>query len=285
MRIKTTIFILILYCELLPLYNAYAVDNSPVNVVKESGLTISDDEVKERLMPIKRYIATQDIKFANSLENMSSTAQVAAVRSWLAEQSIQYYYEYYMQMLRDESDKTGRKIKTEKNKDSGETHYWLDRGELDDEEKCFNFEKRLACDYPNGFTEFDITFTDTVQYKILRVYYDQPEKNKRYSIDLTLQSDETFNWDKNNSNMANYSLFVFKQESDYDEFYKWRNQNAADIRAGMMIQTTYTGPADSPFAYSGSGWEMDTSKEWASQQLPDSSVAGTINTWGFSEQF
>ena len=273
------ILIMVFY-GLLPLHNVYAVDTSPVNVVKDSGFLIDEDEVAERLTPIKRYIATQDIKFAESLEKLSARAQVVVVRSWLAEQSMEYYFEYYMQRLRDESEKTGRKIKSYKDEDLGRTSYWLDRGEHDDDEKCFNFEKRLACDYPDGFQDFSINYDTGDPYTSLYINYDLPDENKRYNKTISLYKDV---YHDQNQTLADYTLRIFINEYNYDDYYKWLNQRAADVRAGMYVPTTYTGPADSPFAYSGTGWEMDTSKQWESQTSPGSFVIGTVSSHNLFE--
>lgn len=276
----------ILYFAILPLYNAHAADDTPdiKTDITSSDLTIFDfTDIRARLEPIKLYIMTQDPEFAESLYNMSDVAQVAAVRSWLAEQSLEYYFEYYMQMLRDESEKTGRRIKKEDFKyvDVDQVYYWLDRGELDNEEKCYNFEKRLACDYPDGFTNFSITY-DKTKEKTLRVDFDRPEQNKTYSIKISLTNDG-ITYDENASNTSSYYLYIITEETDYDEYYKWQNQQRADIRAGMMIPIKYEGDENSPFAYTGTGWTMDTSKQWASQKLPATKVRSETMDWSFKD--
>lgn len=80
----------------------------------------------------------------------------------------------------------------------------------------------------------------------------------------------------------NKRWYCFKA-TDYDEYYKWQNQQRADIRAGMMIPIKYEGDENSPFAYTGTGWSMDTSKQWASQKLPATKVRSETMDWTFQD--
>ena len=206
----------------------------------------------------------------------SSDVHLVAVSSWLAEQSFRYYYEYYMDMMRAESEKTNREIMTHStiiDMGSGATRYeyWLNRGELEDGDKCYNLLERRACDFPDGFTEFHISYCPDCQIRTLTVSFDKPDKNKSYFIDLSLSVDGEYDVTASN-NSQGFILAAYKHIEKYDEVMKYRNQDVADIRAGKYIRDAETGRI-----------VMDTSKEWESQNLPGARIDGRVYMWSLSE--
>lgn len=54
------------------------------------------------------------------------------------------------------------------------TEFWLDSGDLDDTEKCYNLLEQRACDYPAGFMEFIIKYIPDTE---IEVFMDKPEQN------------------------------------------------------------------------------------------------------------
>lgn len=261
---------------LAPIYNLVAADSN-INI-QELGMFASSNELNSQFAPIKERIYNYDPTFAQQIESMSDENQLIAVRTWLAEKSFNFYYDEYMRMMQNASQETGRQIKTSAvmqivdNKGGGKTigtEFWLDAGELDDEEKCYNLLERRACDYPAGFTEFRIKY---VPDEIIEVFLDKPEQNARYQIMIILNKSET-------TTIKDYYLVFSGQKYKYDEFHAWRNQERADVRAGKYIPATDT---DQPVAGSPFGdiaITMDTSKQWKSQTSPGFEVLQSTNSW------
>ena len=259
-----------------PIYNLVAADTN-INI-QELGMFASPNELNSQLGPIKERIYNYDPTFSQQLESMSDENQLIAVRTWLAEKSFDFYYYEYMRMMQNASQETGHQIKTTAitqnvdNKGGWETigtEFWLDSGDLDDAEKCYNLLERRACDYPAGFMEFRIKYIPDTE---IEIFMDKPEQNARYQITIILNKNET-------SSIKDYYLLFSGQKYKYDEFHTWRNQERADIRAGKYIPAT---DADQPAPGSPFGdiaIKMDTSKQWKSQTSPSFEVLQSTNSW------
>lgn len=190
------------------------------------------------------------------------------------------FYEYknkFIEFLEQKSRETGRKLIAETHEFDDFTEYWwyLDRGDLDSENCIWDLKKRQACDYPAGFVEYRITmriFNDPRQNNFewnqeLFVQFDDMVQNKTNNILFHLSTQE---WRNENEIMYDIGVKISGTEQKYDEFYKWRNQQAADIRNGMYVKlprSEWRKWKGVPFNES---WMVDTSKEWESQKNPDS---------------
>ncbi len=191
----------------------------------------------------------------------------------------QLFYEYknkIVEFLEQKSHETGRKLIAETSElDDGytESRWWLDRGKMDSEKCNWDFKKRQACDYEDGFSEYSIISrvynTDDNFYwsQDLRVHFDDVAQNKTNIISFVVTTRKSRN---ENQIMYDVNVRISGDEQKYDEFYKWQNQMAADVRAGWFRRATraekrkYKG---SPFSVD---WVGDESQEWESQKIPDS---------------
>ncbi len=260
----------------ISIYNLNAAD-SDISM-QDLGVFASLKGLESQLKPIKDRISNYDPAFSQQLEMMSDENQLIAIRTWLAEKSFDFYYDEYMRMMQNASEETGRQIKISSiirdvdNKGGWEnvgTEFWLDGGDLDDEEKCYNLLERRACDYPAGFMEFRIEFIPGTE---LAVFMDKPEENVRYQITITLNKNET-------SSIKDYYLLFSGQKYKYDEFHAWRNQECADIRAGKYIPATDTDQPAPGSPFGDIAIKMDTSKQWKSQTLPSFEVLQSTSSW------
>ena len=106
---------------------------------------------------------------------------------------------------------------------------------IDNMDVCYNLLERQACDYPDGFLEFSVTH-NTREPQSLLVQMDSPETNTHYSISIQLINDSTMAFSSElYAQYDNIRLSVMAEEYDYDDWYVWRNQEVADIRAGKYI--------------------------------------------------
>ena len=264
----------------LPVYANNGVGNT-------ANLIFSTDPILEtELDTIKNRLLAVDADFVASLESMPLTQQVRQIRGFLAQKTFEYYDKKYTQMLQDASNSTGRVIKSETNNLTGGITWeriWLDNGELDNEDMCYNLLERRACDYPNGFEEFRIIKNIGGKIQSLDISMDDTASNTHYviSIDLTNDSDD---WQHNNISQSfdNITLSVLVDEYDYDKWYAWRNQEMADVRAGKYIPVSDNGQPDPNSPFYPLAIQMDDSREWKSNKLPTSRARGRIRNFSQS---
>lgn len=197
----------------------------------------------------------------------------------LTEEKMQTYLADFIGRMDKMATSTGRKVMHESydyGNGSVMQEWWLERGELDDEKCQWDFDKRQACFYPEGFIEFRIEFfeSDTSSYndevitmQSIRVQIDSPQENVTNIIDVSLSASYS---DANN----NSAIFdVSGNEYKYDEYYKWKNQVAQDIHDGMMVKVSQKQRRIQAKQLKGTGilpieWEGDDSRQWPSQKLP-----------------
>lgn len=274
------------FCYCLFLFTSLPVyaDNDVGNT---ANLIFSTDPILEtELDTIKNRLLAVDADFVASLESMPLTQQVRQIRGFLAQKSFEYYDKKYTQMLKDASNSTGRVIKSETNDLTGGITWeriWLDNGELDNEDMCYNLLERRACDYPNGFEDFRIIKNIGGKIQSLDISMDDTASNTHYviSIDLTNDSDD---WQHNNISQSfdNITLSVLVDEYDYDKWYAWRNQEMADVRAGKYIPVSDNGQPDPNSPFYPLAIQMDDSREWKSNKLPTSRARGRIRNFSQS---
>lgn len=247
----------------------------------QDAVFLADAEMQAQLDEIKEALTGRDYPFVQSLDALPIERQMRRVRGYLADKSFQYYKNKYMAMLQDMSELTGRAIKTQNT--DGQENLWLDRGQLDNMDVCYNLLERQACDYPDGFLEFSVTH-NTREPQSLLVQMDSPETNTHYSISIQLTNDSTMAF--SSELYAQYDdirLRVMAEEYDYDDWYVWRNQEVADIRAGKYIPMPDGEQPDENSPFGAMAIKMDDSREWESNNLPSVRAKGRIQEYSASD--
>lgn len=276
------------FCYCLFLFTSLPVyaDNDVGNT---ANLIFSTDPILEtELDTIKNRLLAVDADFVASLESMPLTQQVRQIRGFLAQKSFEYYDKKYTQMLQDASNSTGRAIKTDtQDLINGMTRekLWLDRGELDNANLCYNTVERRACDYPDGFEDFDIEKDTGGTIQTLRIDMDDKESNTHYEIYISLtNTSDNYETTGMAQQFDNIVLSTTVEEYNYDEWYAWRNQEMADVRAGKYIPVTENEkPApNSPFS---AAEKIDNSREWKSIKLPNPRMHGRIRNYSQSSSY
>ncbi len=270
------------FCMCAVFMPVYADDSLDVieSTDTENLVFMLDDTLLTELKPIKEKLATIDSDFVSSVESVSPAQQVRMIRGYLAQKSFEYYDTKYTQMLKDASESTGRIIKTESH-DMGngmrQEYAWLDKGELDNENVCYNLLERRACDYPDGFEEFSIVKNIGGNIQSINVSTDDIDSNTHYEISISLSN----NYENNNSEqfLGSITLHVFIDEYEYDEWYAWRNQEMADIRAGKYIPVSENEQPDSNSPFGKLVIKMDESRKWESNNIPKSRVHGRVRSF------
>ena len=276
------------FCYCLFLFTSLPVyaDNDVGNT---ANLIFSTDPILEtELDTIKNRLLAVDADFVASLGSMPLTQQVRQIRGFLAQKSFEYYDKKYTQMLQDASNSTGRAIKTDtQDLINGMTRekLWLDRGELDNANLCYNTVERRACDYPDGFEDFDIEKDTGGTIQTLRIDMDDKESNTHYEIYISLtNTSDNYETTGMAQQFDNIVLRTTVEEYNYDEWYAWRNQEMADVRAGKYIPVTENEkPApNSPFS---AAEKIDNSREWKSIKLPNPRMHGRIRNYSQSSSY
>lgn len=273
---RRLVFILCILCVVMPCCANEAADLIAPNDT-ENLIFMMNDALLAELKPIKERLAIMDADFVSYVESETPAQQVRLIRGWLAQKSFEYYDEKYNQMLDEASKSTGRIIKTE-TKDLGNGMYqesaWLDRGELDNEDKCYNLLERRACDYPDGFEEFSVVKNIGGGMQNIYASIDDIDSNTHYEILILLASSASEYKDDNLEQfMGSIFLNATIDEYEYDEWYAWRNQEMADVRAGKYILDENE-QVDPNSLFGGPMIQMDESREWESSNIPKSRAHG-----------
>ncbi len=242
---------------------------------------------------IRNFIKNEDADFINQIANLNEEQQISLMRSWLAKRAFKFYSDKYLAEIRSKSEKTGRKIKIESQTSKMKTYnlrqvyIWLDRGALDEEQCQEDYVKRWACDYPDGFEEYRISYKtivpkDNRDYteKHLVIWKDDIATNSSKTLMISLKS-VVVNIAENSS--YDFYISADMQTEKYTDYHRWRNQEQADIRAGKYRKPTKQEQKewkekykDSPFGRE-LGTITDDSREWDSNWLPDAAVT-SINS-------
>lgn len=262
------------------------------SVQSDAGLINSRDVEK-----IREFIKNEDADFIDGISGLSDEDQVPLMRSWLARKTFNFYYDKYISEIRSQSEKTGRtlKVKTYGSTDGFiEKYYWLDRGKLDEKECQQDLIERRACDYPDGFKEYQIAHSRTVSRdktfvnEEIIIDKDDIDANSRKVIHISLTAVNT-NVGTNSSDFKNYSfsLSAGAHTEKYDEHHKWRNQEAADIRAGKFRKPTKEEQSEWKSKYKGSPFGdklsvvVDDSRDWDSNVFPGAAITNVTIDYDF----
>ncbi len=211
--------------------------------------------------------------FAKQACELNQESAKSLILWHVSENNLFALYDNLLDQMKQKSQQTGRELKQEFFTDSagGITEsYWLDRGVLDSDECVWDFDKKVACDYPEDFEEFSLYMYDsnpdmknaqTIQS--LKASIDNIDENKTSIINISINNYKS-------SGILSTDILIEGDEYKYNEYYDWQNQTAQDIRNGKMVKVSkqerekYKG---SPFSVE---WTMDTTKNWASNVVPKS---------------
>lgn len=273
MRILSFLILLFVPCVV---YGASAYDTAEehgiVDSLQSAGNTLLSRDVEE----IRNFIKSEDADFITGISSMSDEEQLGLMRGWLAKKTFKFYYDKYMSEIKAQGEKTGRAIKTKTYGTADnviEQLYWLDRGNLDKQECEQDILERRACDYPDGFEEYEIsheTITSKDKNRIIESFIvdkDDIAANSRKFISVTLT---VSNINSYNAKYFNYTVSASVTTEKYDEYHKRRNQEAADIRAGKYVQRA-------------KGYVTnDDGRKWDSDWLPDAAVTDLTIDYNYS---
>lgn len=275
-------FLILILLVFTPCLAYGANDVSKYNTIEQDALIKklnSDAELIKNfeIQKIRDFIYNEDPDFINDISKLAESEQSSMMREWLAKKSFGYFYMKYMNDLKTQSNKTGRAIKTEiysvYDGIGEERHYWLDRGV--DEKECYDDSNmRRACDYPDGFEEYYITHTivriGNNYNEMLMITKDDVSADTSVFLDITLHASFVDGpWGKT----SNVSINATGNTEKYTDRQRFRNQEAADIRAGKYRKTT--GEEQKRFNTGTRRLRsvMDDSREWKSNNLfPDAAV-------------
>lgn len=253
-----------------------------------SSLQSDADLIHSRdIQKIRDFIKNEDTDFINNMSNLPEKDQIPLMRTWMAKKAFKFYYDKYMAEIKTQSKKNGRAIKTEtygyKNKKSYNMtakYYWLDRGVLDTQQCKENHVKRVACDYPDGFEEYQIMHDSIVASnnpnnitETLIIQKDDIAANSSKFLVIMLTTDAI---NSTEGTAYNFMIHASGQTSTYTDYHRWRNQEQADIRNGKYRKPTKEEQANWRAKYKRFGAKLgtivDESKIWNSSWLPDAAV-------------
>ena len=267
-RMACAIFSIIFAVPACATEKAWSVDTSISDTISTQFeqqtdiLASSVDEIIEKI----RGIDPNFVWFLESSGLVQENKKVNVVRSYLAYKSYETYKNKFLADLKQRSQETGREIKTKHFESSldrlKETHYWLDRGRLDQPECHLNGDVNDAyvCKFPDGFEDFFIVIKtyfpsdNTMQNKVtnfineisgnsgsvgsvISVIKDMPQKNVTLETMITISNSGQVEEFKSGSLYEtfignNFSSTLNIITSKYDEIHEWRNQEVADTLAG-----------------------------------------------------
>ncbi len=119
--------------------------------------------------------------------NLSDKTSKALILWRISEEFISKYYDDKIQQMQNQSAQTNRPVSqdTDKNENEMNETFWLDRGDMDGKKCQWDFDKRNACDYPDGFEEFSVSYhdsnldlSDEETWIILNVWLDNPTETR-----------------------------------------------------------------------------------------------------------
>ena len=246
----------------------------------EQYLVNSESVARSDFETLRRNVIAEYPQIEQELTGQNEDVQVAILRGFLAHKAFEWYKQNFFSQLYATSAETGRAVRQSLVNNNTKNHrfsmgtYWLDGGIMDTEKCEWDFDKRQACDYPDGFEEFQLRYeTSSGGTEILNLIKDDRKNNQhvRYSIELVYDSSI-----QTNNAYVHYYISVSEDVSKYDEWHKWRNADAADVRAGKFVRVKSKREPGSPFGKV--RWEADLSRVWKSNYLPDAGLRSrTIN--------
>lgn len=289
--------LLIFICIGIMPYGASGLDSAEQRDIVSSVQSNMNPVQSSDAQKIRDFIKNEDPNFITSISTETEEKQLSLMRNWLAKKTFDFYYHKYMDEIQSQSAKTGRKIKMDKygydeKWNSSTTHYWwLDAGELD-EPKCQQDSlARRACDYPDGFEEYSISYETIVSKDRnnvtaeLFIMQDDVATNSRKVIQISLTIEK---WDDSVDTVYTNGMQLWVQVTSttekYTEYHKYRNQEAADIRAGKYRVPTKKERAKYKNSAVGKLTAVtDDSLDWVSNYLPAASVVSA--TYDYTEEF
>ncbi len=277
-------------------HGAYADEAEATGITESIRSTLGNDLRADYEVLVEKVQAINP-NIINFLEisDLSDERKISLLRSYLAYESFNYYKNKFLSDLKKRAQETGREIRSDdwwamdKNFETTENTYWLDRDELD-AEKCRSDDGFVVCQYPDGFEEFNVRIRETVRVNVADATYstqelvltkDVPSEDYslRCSIVLDIQTNEAYSDATDveyTEDMYTAYLHVSCSTKKYSEYHAWRNQEVQDVVAGKYdVVGVREMPEGNPFGkYI---YELRASQnpdEWKSNKLPRETVAG-----------
>jgi hypothetical protein len=187
---------------------------------------------------LKKQAIAEYPELEKLLAGRTESVQRAIIKGYLAKAAFDWFKQKYISELNMKSLENGRKIVTaEMSHTKGKTlHYWLDEGIMESAKCEWDFEKRQACDYPDNFETYRVTYGTYEDSETLEITKDVVSENRRSAFTIDLHGHNPLIKENGDDVSVYFSmvLSVMEIQYKYDEFHKWRNQMAADIRSGIM---------------------------------------------------
>ncbi len=178
--------------------------------------TIIQDELKN----IENKMLAINPELVEQNTNKSNNEKLIAYRNYLARASFDWYKEYFINKLKERSQKTGRQIKS--NSTTEHDFYQLDNGRLDLPE-C---QKDIwqICPYPDKHEEFYIDITDYGTQQEIFVQEDDADRNVTQTFSIYLSNDS---FSDTNNTTTEIILDIDSIQFPYDEWAQYREQERA----------------------------------------------------------
>jgi len=239
------------------------------------------DDIQSEFETVRKDLLAQYPELGASLDGKSEIEQIGIMRSFLARRMFDHYKQKYMSELYAMADETGRAVKTSVREFTNaggwkRIEYWLDRGELDEPRCDFDFEARTACDIPDGFVEYSITYeTNTKNSDSLQIIKDDRANNRHDDILISLDYifEDKIHADSIGAESENCNFDITTHSVAYDKQYEYMRALVEDIRGGIAHRVP------NPENPSLSRWEFDPDPKWKSNQFPIGSVSNYSSTF------
>jgi len=229
------------------------------------GVNDISDFFEQELEIIEERVRLDNPDLVEAVKTDNDNVKIIKYNNWYAQKIFYKYRDLFMARLNEQSQKSGRKIKSSFYPDLAldyQYEYWLDEGELDTDKCSGNatykakntsreeVEKELdswrehVCLYPDGFEEHRIQLRDEDmneysyldRAKMLSVYDDFAADGIRLEFDINLFYSQSQR-NCNDPSVDCIQILHFDVAYDiysYQEYHDYRNQNAQDIKDGMF---------------------------------------------------
>ena len=228
--------------------------------------------VNQELQIMEEKMKEFNPRLVESVANDSDIVKIIKYNNWMAEHIFEEYRDFFLWDLRQQSEKTGRKILSRY--EPGVSYpgkYWLDEGIMETdqcnggryfpkEDSCIELyksaqdEREHTCLYPDGFEEYSIYIDDNESMadsennylvkkpagssgvlKELKVLQDNAKENIRVKYEVELSGNSSIG-----ENGANTSLLlqIFRTNMFYTDYHDWRNRVQQDIIDGKYTDGT-----------------------------------------------
>lgn len=234
-----------------------------------AGLHELEAFVSQELEIIEEKMKELNPRLVESAANDSDMVKIIKYNNWMAEYIFDEYRDFFVWDLRQQSEKTGRKIRSSFDPDPSidySARYWLDNGIMETEQcnggqyrmkgdTCFEWhelfqdEREHTCLYPDGFEEYTVNINEMDSLsdsnnsywskarcegcdvvKKIAVFQDNAHDNVRRKYDVKLTGSSEIGG--KGDQMTRLHLWVSETIIDYSKYQDWRNRTQQDIIDG-----------------------------------------------------